>query len=114
MAAELPGQGGALVGNQPHVCRFGNAWGTRRSGGEGRRLSLACVLVRRPGLLVLDEPTFGQDRRGYDGLLTILRERVEEGTAIVAATHDLRLVEDIATRVIAMDEGRLDAPAAAA
>lgn len=94
--------------------QFGDRSPYTLSGGEGRRLSLACVLVRRPGLLVLDEPTFGQDRRGYDGLLTILRERVEEGTAIVAATHDLRLVEDIATRVIAMNEGRLDAPAAAA
>jgi energy-coupling factor transporter ATP-binding protein EcfA2 len=93
---------------------FGDRSPYALSGGEGRRLSLACILVRRPGLLVLDEPTFGQDRRGYGGLLTILRERVEEGTAIVAATHDLRLVEDLATRVIAMDDGRLDAPAAAA
>ena len=84
------------------------------SGGEQRRLSLACILVRRPGLLVLDEPTFGQDRRGYESLLGILRERVDEGTAIVAATHDLRLVEDLASRVIAMRDGRLDASRAAA
>lgn len=94
--------------------QFGDRSPHTLSGGEGRRLSLACILVRRPGLLVLDEPTFGQDRRGYDGLLTILRERVGEGTAIVAATHDLRLVEDLATRVIAMEDGRLDSPAAAA
>ncbi|HET7027576.1 MAG TPA: ATP-binding cassette domain-containing protein [Candidatus Limnocylindrales bacterium] len=77
------------------------------SGGEQRRLSLACVLVRRPDLLVLDEPTFGQDRLGYDGLLDILSERVEEGTAVVAATHDRRLVHDLGGRTVALDRGRV-------
>jgi energy-coupling factor transport system ATP-binding protein len=77
------------------------------SGGEQRRLSLACVLVRRPALLVLDEPTFGQDRRGYDGLLAILEERVGEGTAILAATHDERFVGEVAARRVAMESGRI-------
>jgi energy-coupling factor transporter ATP-binding protein EcfA2 len=77
------------------------------SGGEQRRLSLACVLVRRPRLLVMDEPTFGQDRNGYLGLLEILRDRVEQGTAVVAATHDMHLVRDLAGRVVALDRGRL-------
>ncbi len=63
--------------------------------------------MRRPRLLVLDEPTFGQDRLGYEGLLAILRERVAEGTAIVAATHDQRFVRDFAERTIAISGGRL-------
>jgi energy-coupling factor transport system ATP-binding protein len=77
------------------------------SGGEQRRLSLACVLVRRPSLLVLDEPTFGQDRHGYEGLLVILRDRVAAGTCLVAATHDEQFVRDVAGRRIALDAGRV-------
>jgi energy-coupling factor transport system ATP-binding protein len=86
--------------------RFGTRSPYQLSGGEQRRLSLACILVRRPGLLVLDEPTFGQDRHGHEALLAILRERVGEGTAILAATHDRRFVTAFAERVLEMREGR--------
>jgi energy-coupling factor transport system ATP-binding protein len=86
---------------------FGNRSPYRLSGGEARRLSLACTLVRRPGLLVLDEPTFGQDRLGYEGLLEILRERLDDGVCFVAATHDQRLVADIAPRVVEIEAGRI-------
>jgi energy-coupling factor transport system ATP-binding protein len=79
----------------------------RLSGGEARRLSVAIALVRRPHLLVLDEPTFGQDRIGYEALIGILRERVDEGACVVAATHDERLVADFAGRRLEMGEGRL-------
>jgi energy-coupling factor transport system ATP-binding protein len=87
--------------------RFADRSPYRLSGGEQRRLSLACVLVRRPSLLVLDEPTFGQDRRGYDGLLAILGGRVAEGAAVVAATHDERFVRDFAGRRVELDDGRV-------
>ena len=85
--------------------RFGARSPYRLSGGEARRLSLACTLVRAPGLLVLDEPTFGQDRLGYEGLLEILREHVDRGAALVAATHDRRFVADVATRVLTVADG---------
>lgn len=87
--------------------RFGARSPYRLSGGEARRLSLACTLVRSPGLLVLDEPTFGQDRRGYEGLLAILREHVDRGAALVVATHDQRFVADVATRVVTIADGRV-------
>jgi energy-coupling factor transporter ATP-binding protein EcfA2 len=86
---------------------FGARSPYRLSGGEQRRLSLACVLVRRPDLLVIDEPTFGQDRNGHEALLAILDDRVEAGAAVLAATHDPRFVADFAKRVIPMDAGRL-------
>jgi energy-coupling factor transport system ATP-binding protein len=87
--------------------RFGGRSPYRLSGGEARRLSLACTLVRSPGLLVLDEPTFGQDRLGYEGLLEILDEHVDRGAALVAATHDRRFVADVATRVLTVAGGRV-------
>ncbi len=79
----------------------------RLSGGESRRLSLACTLVRAPGLLVLDEPTYGQDRLGYEALLRILDEHVDRGAAVVVATHDRRFVADVATRVLTVVGGRV-------
>jgi energy-coupling factor transport system ATP-binding protein len=85
--------------------RFGERSPYRLSGGEQRRLSLACILVRRPALLVLDEPTFGQDRHGHEALLALLRDRVEEGTAVLAATHDERFVAAFAERRLVMDGG---------
>jgi len=81
----------------------------RLSGGEARRLSLACTLVRAPRLLVLDEPTFGQDRLGYEALLRILDEHVDRGAALVAATHDRRFVADVATRIVTVAGGRVTA-----
>ncbi len=77
----------------------------RLSGGEQRRLSLACILVRRPELLVLDEPTFGQDRHGYEGLLAILGEHLDAGACLIAATHDSRFVGDVAGRIVEIEEG---------
>lgn len=84
------------------------------SGGEQRRLSLACVLVRRPRVMVLDEPTFGQDRHGYGGLVKILRERAASGTCLIAATHDPRFVRDVTPRAITISDGRVvaDGPVA--
>jgi energy-coupling factor transport system ATP-binding protein len=95
------------------LARFAERSPYRLSGGEQRRLSLASVLIRRPELLVLDEPTFGQDRRGHEALLTILRERVDEGAGVLAATHDERFVDAFATRVMAMSGGRLSEDPAA-
>ncbi len=85
--------------------RFGRRSPYRLSGGEQRRLSLATALVRSPAVLVLDEPTFGQDRFGYEGLLEILDERLEAGATLVAATHDQRFVTDATTRSIGLDGG---------
>ncbi len=89
------------------LATFGERSPYTLSGGEQRRLSLATALVRRPRLLVLDEPTFGQDRHGYEQLVELVRERVVAGAAIVAATHDLRFADDVATRTIALAGGRV-------
>ncbi|HYN48447.1 MAG TPA: ABC transporter ATP-binding protein, partial [Candidatus Nanopelagicales bacterium] len=87
--------------------RFGARSPYLLSGGEQRRLSVATQLVRRPRLLVLDEPTFGQDRSTYAGLLALLRGQLDDGAALVAATHDLRFAGDVAGRVIRLADGRV-------
>ena len=58
------------------------------SGGEKRRLSVATVLAASPQLLVLDEPTFGQDANTWAELASLLTELLDAGTAVVSVTHD--------------------------
>ncbi len=68
------------------------------SGGEKRRLSVASVLVARPRILVLDEPTFGQDSRTWAELVLLLGEQLERGTAAVVVTHDRAFIDALADR----------------
>jgi len=68
------------------------------SGGEKRRLGLAGVLAARPRALVLDEPTYGQDRATFTEVVRILGEERDRGTAIAFSTHDPLLVDAIADR----------------
>lgn len=63
------------------------------SGGEKRRLTVAAALATAPRVLVLDEPTFGQDARTWSELVALLARLRDEGSAIVAVTHDLDVVE---------------------
>jgi energy-coupling factor transport system ATP-binding protein len=66
------------------------------SGGEKRRLSVATVLATKPRMLVLDEPTFGQDSRTWQELVALLAELIKDGTSVVAITHDRHLINAIA------------------
>jgi len=84
------------------LAAFGDRSPYRLSGGEQRRLSLVSALARRPALLVLDEPTYGQDRLGHEALVAALDELVADGTAVLAATHEERFVRDALDRVVAL------------
>ncbi|HXR44846.1 MAG TPA: ATP-binding cassette domain-containing protein [Pseudolysinimonas sp.] len=66
------------------------------SGGEQRRLSVAAVLASRPRVLVVDEPTFGQDSRTWAELAELFAELLRAGTALVAVTHDAELIDALA------------------
>jgi energy-coupling factor transport system ATP-binding protein len=75
--------------------------------GQQRRLSVATALVTDPEVIVLDEPTFGQDRRHYDALARRLDDLHGEGRTVVLITHDLGLVADHAGRAVALADGRV-------
>ena len=72
------------------------------SGGEKRRLSVATALATRPRILILDEPTFGQDSRTWRELVHLLAGLVDGGAAVVAITHDDAFVAALADTELRM------------
>ena len=84
------------------------------SQGGRQRLALAALLVGAPGVLVLDEPTTGQDANHMRAFLRLLdRVRARTGITIVTVTHDIRGLASRAARVVLLGEGqvRADGPA---
>lgn len=76
--------------------------------GERRRLSVATMLVLEPRLLVLDEPTIGQDYERAQQLMKLMvRLRERYGTTVLMITHDVRLVAEWAERALVLDAGEL-------
>ncbi|MBB5785861.1 ABC transporter ATP-binding protein [Jiangella mangrovi] len=81
------------------------------SGGEKRRLSVAAMLATAPDLLVMDEPTFGQDARTWAELLDLCVGLRAGGTAIVAVTHDEAFAAALADERVTVADGVLTADA---
>ncbi|MDO5093817.1 MAG: ABC transporter ATP-binding protein [Propionibacteriaceae bacterium] len=79
----------------------------RLSRGERQRVAVASVLVMRPGILVIDEPTTGLDWRGAAALLELVADLHRAGHTVVIITHDLLLAARYATRALVLAEGRL-------
>lgn len=74
------------------------------SGGEQRRLSVATVLATSPQVIVLDEPTFGQDRNTWLELVELIGELLTEGCSIISVTHDEAYQQLLGDHVIALGE----------
>ena len=79
----------------------------RLSMGQKRRLSVATMLILNTNILILDEPTTGQDRRNMDNLMKIMMEARDTGTTIIVITHDMNLLAQYADRILVMDEAEV-------
>lgn len=77
------------------------------SAGERQRVALAAVLVGRPSVVLLDEPTLGMDGGRMAWLGQTLQALREAGAAVVVATHDAAFVVEAATRAVMLDHGRI-------
>ncbi|MDL9979383.1 ATP-binding cassette domain-containing protein [Microbacterium sp. ASV49] len=73
------------------------------SGGQKRRLSVATVLAASPAVIVLDEPTFGQDRVGWIELVRLLQDEIARGSSIVAVTHDEGVVRHLGGQRVTLE-----------
>jgi energy-coupling factor transport system ATP-binding protein len=77
-------------------------------GGSRRKLlALASVLAMRTPVLVLDEPTTGQDARGVELVRSVVAAVAAEGRTVIAISHDMRFVAEAFERVVVMREGRI-------
>ena len=77
------------------------------SHGQKRRLSVAAMVVGQPEVVVLDEPTFGQDFHQARNLMQLLRQLADGGTAVIFITHDMRLVAEYADRSAVLCNGKI-------
>ena len=82
------------------------------SKGEKQRVAVAAVMAMRPDILVLDEPTTGQDFKRAKEIMDLAVRLHDEGQTVVVITHDMNLAAEYCDRVVIMEGGRvlLDAP----
>lgn len=77
------------------------------SGGEKKRLTLACILAWDPAVVILDEPTVGQDSIQKEKLAGTIRMLTSSGKTVVVVSHDIEFLWPIQPRVIVMKAGRV-------
>ena len=77
------------------------------SGGERKRVALASILAWNPKILMLDEPTIGQDYRQKENLLQFILQMKAQRKTIIIVTHDVEFVAECSPRVLLMREGRI-------
>ena len=75
------------------------------SGGEKRRLSVATMIATEPDILLLDEPTFGQDANTWAELVGLLRSLLAEGKAVVSVTHDAEFLAALGGNLLRVEHG---------
>lgn len=78
------------------------------SGGERQRVAIARALIRKPELLLLDEPTSMLDQEVKDSIADLIRDvSAQQGMAFLMVTHDIRLAARVCGRICVMEQGRL-------
>jgi len=87
-----------------HLSGFEERVPLHLSGGERKRLALACVLAMSPEILILDEPTAGLDPQGEELLLEILKE-IDQ--TLILVSHDMFFVGELTERTLVMHEGTI-------
>ncbi|MCL2547298.1 MAG: ABC transporter ATP-binding protein [Oscillospiraceae bacterium] len=77
------------------------------SGGMQRRLNIACALVHKPKLVIMDEPTVGIDPQSRNHILESVKKIAQNGTTVVYTSHYMEEVQAICNRIAIMDAGRV-------
>lgn len=77
------------------------------SGGLLRRLNIACGIAHKPKLIILDEPTVAVDAQSRNNILDGIKKLNEEGATIIYTSHYMEEIEQICSRIIILDKGRV-------
>ena len=75
--------------------------------GQKKRVTIASILVLGPEMILLDEPTAGQDQRNYTEIMNFLDELNQQGHTIIMITHDMQLMLDYSDRAIVVVDGKI-------
>ncbi len=75
--------------------------------GQKKRVTIAAILVLRPEVIILDEPTAGQDFKHYTEIMEFLKELNKQGMTIIMITHDMHLMLEYTDRAIVVSEGEM-------
>ena len=90
--------------DQMNLTRFAKANPYTLSGGEKRRLSVASMLAAAPKVLVMDEPTFGQDFSTWTEMVKLIAAIRDQGSCVIMVTHDEALVDALGARRVMFEE----------
>ncbi|MGT2799783.1 ABC transporter ATP-binding protein [Streptococcus marmotae] len=75
--------------------------------GQKKRVTIASILVLNPEIILLDEPTAGQDERHYTEMMDFLDELNQQGHTIIMITHDMQLMLDYSDRAVVLVDGKI-------
>lgn len=105
--------GSDLKGAVKEALEFVDLWDRRKdkpkkySGGMKRRLNIACALVHKPDIVIMDEPTVGIDPQSRNHILESVRQLNESGTTVIYTSHYMEEVEAICDTIGIVDHGKL-------
>lgn len=106
-------RGNALAQAAEEALRLTGLWerkkekGKNFSGGMKRRLNIACAIVHKPRILVMDEPTVGVDPQSRNNILESIRYLNKNGTTVIYTSHYMEEIEAICSRIAIMDYGKV-------
>ena len=92
---------------QTDLFRYKDHHPTSLSGGEKQRLAIASVLVMDPKILILDEPTTGLDLKSSRAIINLVKTLHSQNRTVILITHDMRLVAEMAHRIIIIKQGKI-------
>ncbi|NEZ46225.1 ABC transporter ATP-binding protein [Clostridium niameyense] len=84
-----------------------NDFPTKFSGGMKRRLNIACAIVHKPKLIIMDEPTVGIDPQSRNNILETVKKLNEQGSTIIYTSHYMEEIEAVCTDICIMDHGKI-------
>lgn len=90
-----------------NLMSYANYYPKKLSEGLLRRLNIACGIVHKPKLLIMDEPTSGTDPKNRKSLLAEFKRMNEEGTTIIYTTHYMEEAEELCSKIAILDQGKI-------
>nr|WP_207755094.1 ABC transporter ATP-binding protein [Alkaliphilus hydrothermalis] len=106
-------KGGLLKERIEEALKFTGLWEKRKvlpkrfSGGMKRRLNIACAILHRPKLIIMDEPTVGIDPQSRNQILESIKKLNEMGSTIIYTSHYMEEVEEICNNITIIDHGKV-------